>query len=116
MENLCPLEEIVFRVSITKNNSIPQDGLDANLVDGLPLFEERGLMLGRVFDHRDRDRSPRDPHNFRLFALSRKTSSGVGSGGFVASGGFTGSAFASAFLGAEGATGLKRSLCSTSFR
>src|SRR2546427_8244316 len=62
MEKLCPLEEIVFRVSITKNNSIPQDGLDANLVDGLPLFEERGLMLGRVFDHRDRDRSPRAPH------------------------------------------------------
>ncbi|PYO20808.1 MAG: hypothetical protein DMD88_10555 [Candidatus Rokuibacteriota bacterium] len=61
-----------------------------------------------------------DPHeiptNFRVFARSRKTSSGVGSGGFVASGGFTGSAFASAFLGAEGATGLKRSLCSTSFR
>src|SRR5213593_164253 len=67
MEKLRPLEEIVFRVSITKNNSIPQDGLDANLVDGLPLFEERGLMLGRVFDHRDGDRSPRDPHQLQSF-------------------------------------------------
>src|SRR5713226_7706145 len=67
MEKLCPLEEIVFRVSITQDNSIPQDGLDANLVDGLPLFEERGLMLGRVFDHRDRDRSPRDPHQLQSF-------------------------------------------------
>src|SRR2546425_3981267 len=65
MEKLCPLEEIVFRISITKDNSIPQDGLDANLVDGLPLFEERGLSLGRVFDHRDRDRSPRDPHQLQ---------------------------------------------------
>ena len=59
------------------------------------------------------------PTNLRVFAFSRKTSSAVGSGGFggvVDSGGLTGPAFASAFLGSGRAPGLKRSLASTSVR
>src|SRR3989442_1698066 len=59
------LEKIVFRISIAQDHSIPEDGFDPNLVDGLPLFEEQGFPLGRVFDHGDRDASPRDAHQLQ---------------------------------------------------
>src|SRR5256886_14698340 len=59
------LEKIVFRISIAQDHSIPEDGFDPYLGDGLPLFGERGFPLGRVFDHSDRDASPRDAHQLQ---------------------------------------------------